>query len=156
MELKFFKKKQNSFVTHSTNSFMIILGTLLLGWAISVFIAGYVINFQSINAVVRTLAPLWIIVSLYWLSIALVRIKINPAHNEMIKEYLFGIYKKKYVLSKPLDVSVSTTYQRGKRIDSDVYVKTTQASVKVRRFPKSNQIEPFIAEFKSLFNAISG
>jgi hypothetical protein len=135
---------------------MIILGILLLGWTISVFITGYVIDFQSINAVVRTLAPLWIIVSLYWLSIGLVRIKIIPAHNEMIKDYLFGIYKKKYVLSMPLDVSVSTTYQRGKRIDSDVYVKTPQASIKVRRFPKSNQIEPFIEEFKSLFKVISG
>lgn len=154
MELKFFKQRQDSFVTHANNLLTLLLAILLLGWSISVFIRGYVLDFSSINTIVRTLAPLWVLLSLYWLGIAIVRISVIPARHEMIKEYLFGLYKRRFTLSIPLEVSVSTHYKNGKRVGTDVQVKTPVKVVKVRAFPNSRQIEPFINEFKSLFGGI--
>ncbi|UAY55417.1 hypothetical protein [Arachidicoccus terrestris] len=155
MERKFFKQRQDGFVTHAINSFILIMGAVLLVWSISVFARGYIFDFQSFNVAIRSLAPAWVILSLYWLAIGVVRIKIVPASHEMTKQYLFGLYSKRYSLSDPLDVFVATHYQRGKRVESDVLVKTSQGNVKVRTFPKSTQIDPFIREFKSLFGTIS-
>jgi|GEM_PF-7014033 len=156
MELKYFKPQQEGFVTYDADFLTLLAGVplvcLLVGWGISVFVRGYVVDFQSVNTTVRTLAPLWMLLSLHWLSTATVRIRIIPARHAMIREYLFGIYRKEYMLAAPLEVTVSTHYHSGRRVDSDVYVKTRQGFVTVRRFPQSKQVEPFIEELKSLFD----
>ena len=130
---------------------LLLIAVFLLGWSISIFLKGYAVDLKSINTIVRTLAPLWIILALYWLSIAIVKIRLVPTRHKMTKEYLFGLYKKEFTLSSPLEVSVSTNYQNGKRIGSDVRVKTPQKPIKIRTFRNSEKIDPFINELKSLF-----
>lgn len=159
-QLSTYKKTAHDFYFYDVNTLLIILGAALFGLSV-----WWIYNFDVSNLqfflqnpkyptpLLKFLSPLLLLFSLASFGRGVLRIRVNPRSNLVIKEYLFGVFKKNYKIKTPVECFIQSNRQNGRHTETDVRISVTnykENSIILRHFYKTKDVEQFITETKQI------
>lgn len=164
-ELSTYRKTASGYYFYDINSLAIILGAALFGlsvwWIYNFDVSNLLVflqDFKRLNPLLKFLSPLLLLLSLAMFGRGVLRIRVNPQSDSLIKEYFFGAFKKSCKIKIPVKCFIQSSRQNGRHTETDVRISVADYKadpIILRHFYKTGKVEKFIAETKQILSSAS-